>query len=217
MVKVLIADDHPLYRAGLRQLLEDEGFQVVSEASTGKEAVDQALRTHPEVIIMDVRMPGMDGIAASRAIKGQLPSTEIVMVSGFEEDEDGLFRAIEAGARSYVGKHEDPNAILEAVHAASHGDAYLPPDTLQRLMHRLSRDPSAPATEIHFEAPLAPREKEVLRLLAAGRRNKEIAEELGLSVRSVSNYLAKIYEKLHIHVRSQVALFALRSGIADSD
>ena len=93
MVKVLIADDHPLYRAGLRQLLEDEGFQVVSEASTGKEAVDQALRTHPEVIIMDVRMPGMDGIEASRAIKGQLPSTEIVMVSGFEEDEDGLFRS----------------------------------------------------------------------------------------------------------------------------
>src|SRR5712691_1489484 len=114
-LKVIVADDHSLYRAGLRELLEEEEVRVISEASTGEEAVRQALRTHPDVVVMDVRMPVMDGIEASREIKRQLPQTEIVMVSGADEDEEQLFRAIDAGARSYVGKNEDPNTIVEAV------------------------------------------------------------------------------------------------------
>jgi len=214
-LKVIVADDHSLYRAGLRELLEEDEVRVVSEASTGEEAVRQALRTHPDVVVMDVRMPGMDGIEASREIKRQLPETEIVMVSGVDEDDDQLFRAIDAGARSYIGKNEDPNTIVEAVRTAAHGGAYLPPDAMQKLMHRLS----APAKPAASEAApgggrLTPREKDVLRLLAKGGRNQEIATELGLSVRSVGNHLAKIYNKLHIHARSEAVLYAIRTGIA---
>ena len=214
-LKVIVADDHSLYRAGLRELLEEDQVRVVSEASTGEEAVRQALRTHPDVVVMDVRMPGMDGIEASREIKRQLPQTEIVMVSGADEDEEQLFRAIDAGARSYIGKNEDPNTIVEAVRTAAHGGAYLPPDAVQKLMHHLSSPAKPAASEA---APgggrLAPREKDVLRLLAKGRRNQEIATELGLSVRSVGNHLAKIYNKLHIHGRSEAVLYAIRTGIA---
>ncbi|HLG69508.1 MAG TPA: response regulator transcription factor [Chloroflexota bacterium] len=218
-VKVMVADDHSLYRAGLKELLEEDELKVVGEASTGEEAVLQALRTHPDVVVMDIRMPVMDGIQASREIKRQLPGTEIVMLSGLEEDEDQLFEAIDAGARSYVGKSEDPQAIVEAVRSASHGGAYLPPRALQLLMHRLGGGGQV-AHGVTYEevrpsdARLTAREKDVLRLLAKGLRNQEIAERMGLSVRSVGNHLAKIYNKLHIHGRSEAVLYAIKAGIA---
>jgi DNA-binding NarL/FixJ family response regulator len=166
---------------------------------------------------MDIRMPGMDGIKASREIKRQLPDTEIVMLSGVEEDEDQLLEAIDAGARSYIGKSEDPQAIVEAVRSASHGGAYLPPRALQLLMHRLGAGEPAARTYEDVrpaDSRLTNREKEVLRLLSKGLRNQEIAEQMGLSVRSVGNHLAKIYNKLHIHGRSEAVLHAIRTGIA---
>jgi DNA-binding NarL/FixJ family response regulator len=215
LLKVMVADDHSLYRAGLRELLEEDEVRVVGEASTGEEAVKQALRTHPDVVVMDIRMPGMDGIEASKEIKRQLPDTEIVMVTAAEQDEEQLFRAIDAGARSYVGKNEDPQTIVEAVRSASHGGAYLPPGAVQLLMRRLSGvSPAARPSGRPADTRLTAREKDVLRLLARGRRNQEIAADLGLSVRSVGNHLAKIYNKLHIHGRSEAVLYALRTGIA---
>ena len=222
VVKVMVADDHSLYRAGLRELLEEDEVKVVSEAGTGEEAVKQALRTHPDVIVMDIRMPVMDGIEASREIKRQLPETQIVMVSGVGEDEDQLFRAIDAGARAYVGKEEDPQTIVDAVRSASHGGAYLPPHAVQMLMRRLSGEvagasAAAPAASGPADPRLTQREREVLRLLAKGRRNQEIARDLRLSVRSVGNHLAKIYNKLHIHGRSEAVLYAIRTGIASLD
>ncbi|HVA23183.1 MAG TPA: response regulator transcription factor [Chloroflexota bacterium] len=221
LVKVMVADDHSLYRAGLRELLEVDEVKVVSEASTGEEAIAQALRTHPDVVVMDIRMPVMDGIEASREIKRQLPKTEIVMVSGAEDDEDQLFRAIDAGAHAYVGKDEDPRTIIEAVRTASHGGAYLPPHAIHMLMRRLSAGTGAeaqpPSTAAPSDARLTAREKEVLRLLAKGRRNQEIAQDLDLSVRSVGNHLAKVYNKLHIHGRAEAVLFAIRTGIASVD
>ena len=221
VVKVMVADDHSLYRAGLRELLEEDEVKIVSEAGTGEEAVKQALRTHPDVIVMDIRMPVMDGIEASREIKRQLPDTQIVMVSGVDEDEDQLFRAIDAGARAYVGKEEDPQSIVEAVRSASHGGAYLPPHAVQMLMRRLGGDVAgpnaAPAPTAPADSRLTARERDVLRLLAKGRRNQEIAREMGLSVRSVGNHLAKIYNKLHIHGRSEAVVYAIRTGIATVD
>jgi len=220
VVKVMVADDHSLYRAGLREFLEHDAVKVVGEASTGEEAVEQALRMHPDVVVMDVRMPVMDGIEASREIKRQLPETKIVMVSGANEDEDQLFRAINAGASAYVGKDEDPRTIVEAVRSASRGGAYLPPRAVQMLMHRLSGGTRAAAAQSGGTSPdarLTPREREVLRLLAAGRRNQGIALDLGLSVRSVGNHLAKIYNKLHIHDRSEAVGYAIRAGIASVD
>jgi len=217
-VKVMVADDHALYRAGLRELLERDEVRVVSEAGTGEEAVKQALRTHPDVVVMDVRMPVMDGIEASREIKRQLPDTEIVMVTGVEENADELFQAIDAGARSFVGKDEDPESIVEAVRSASQGGAYLPPHAMQLLVERLSGQRRAGAEPSRrVDTRLTPREKEVLRLLAKGRRNQAIAQELGLSVRSVGNHLAKIYNKLHVHGRSEAVLHSIRSGIVPVD
>jgi two-component system NarL family response regulator len=219
-LKVMVADDHSLYRAGLRELLEEDELKVVSEASNGEEAVRQAVRTHPDVVIMDVRMPGMDGIEASRQIKEQLPRTEIVMVTGADDDQDQMFRAIDAGARAYVGKDEPPTVIVEAVRSAAEGEAYLPPHAVKMLFDRIAS--TKPIVHKETAAPVAPdkrltpREKEVLRLLARGRRNQEIATEMGLSVRSVGNHLAKIYNKLHIHGRSEAVLYAIKSGIAST-
>lgn len=221
VVKVMVADDHSLYRAGLRELLEEEEVKVVGEAGTGEEAVRQALRTHPDVVVMDIRMPVMDGIEASREIKRQLPDTQIVMVSGAGDDEEQLLRAIDAGARAYVGKEEDPRAIVEAVRSASQGGAYLPPHAVQMLMRRLSSEGAGVSQGSSggttADVRLTPREREVLKLLALGRRNQEIARDLGLSVRSVGNHLAKIYNKLHIHGRSEAVLYAIRTGIAKVD
>jgi len=218
LVTVMVADDHPLYRAGLRELLEEDEVKVIGEASTGEEAVQQALRTHPDVVVMDVRMPIMDGIEASRQIMRQLPQTEIVMITGADEDEDQLFRAIHAGARSYVGKNESPEVIVAAVHSASHGEGYLAPSAALMLMHRLAGGmPQRAADQTTGDARLTPREREVLRLLAKGRRNQQMATELGLSVRSIGNHLAKIYAKLHIHGRSEAVLYAIRTGIASLD
>jgi DNA-binding NarL/FixJ family response regulator len=218
LITVMVADDHSLYRAGLRELLEEDEVQLVSEASNGDEAVKQALRTHPQVVVMDVRMPVLDGIEASRQIKEQLPATEIVMVTGADEDEESLFRAIDAGARSYVGKNESPQVIVEAVRSASQGAAYLPPHAVKMLLDRISHTrPAQPSAQPVSDGRLTVREKEVLRLLAKGRRNHEIAEDMGLSVRSVGNHLAKIYNKLHIHGRSEAVLYAIRTGIASVD
>ena len=219
IVKVMLADDHSLYRAGLRELLEEEDVKVVGEASNGEEAVLQAARVHPDVVVMDVRMPLLDGIEASRQIKAQLPETEIVMVTGAEQDEDQMFRAINAGARSYVGKDESPEIIVEAVRSAAQGAAYLPPQAVKMLFDRLAQRSAveAPVPEPFRSTTdrLTEREKDVLRLLAKGRRNNEIASELRLSVRSVGNHLAKIYNKLHIHGRSEAVLYAIRHGIAE--
>src|SRR5581483_3233284 len=150
-------------------------------------------------------------------IKDQLPRTEIVMVSGADEDQDVLFRAIDAGARSYVTKSEEPEVIVEAVRTASQGAAYLPPQAVKMLFDRISHGGAREDADVRpvQEGRLTSREKDVLRLLAKGRRNHEIAEDLGLSVRSVGNHLAKIYNKLHIHGRSEAVLYAIRTGIAD--
>jgi DNA-binding NarL/FixJ family response regulator len=215
VLKVVVADDHALYRAGLRELLEEEEVEVVSEASTGEEAVQQAIKTQPDVVVMDVRMPGMDGIEASRQIKQRLPRTQIVMITGVEHDQEQLLRAIDAGARSYIGKDDDPRVIVEAVRSASQGGAYLSPEAVRQLLDKLSQRQAAAATPARpGGGRLTDREKDVLRLVAKGLHNREIAKELGLSVRSIGNHMAKIYAKLHIHARSEAVRYAIKHGIA---
>ena len=211
--RMLIADDHELFRRGLRDLLGDE-FEVVGEARDGHAAVDESLRLEPDVVVMDLKMPGIDGIEATRRIKTQLPSTAVVIVSAVEDDQS-ILEAIEAGVSAYALKGDDPATILEAVHNAAEGSAYLPPAVTKRVLDRIAQGLSRRefGTPASLTTPLTPLEADVLRLMAMGKRNREIAAELSVSPRTVSNYMLSIFRKLGIQDRAQAIAYAIRSGI----
>ncbi|MGH2519627.1 MAG: response regulator [Chloroflexota bacterium] len=209
---VLIADDHPVYRRGLRDLLEPT-FQVICEAREGGEAVEKAIQQKPDVVVMDISMPGMDGIAAARQIKEQLPKTGVVMVSAADDDER-IFDAIQAGVSGYIVKDDDPESMLQAIHNAALGKAYLPPLIAKRVLDGVAgslngRDDRGGKNS----TPLTSRELAVLRLMAQGHRNKEIANDLCLSERTVGNHITSIYNKLSIYDRAQAIIYAIKKGI----
>jgi len=210
--RVLIADDHTVWRRGLRDVLEPT-FEVVSEASEGNDAVEKAIAYRPDVVIMDVSMPGMDGIAAARQIRECLPETHVVMISATEEDRE-IYESIQAGVSGYVVKDDAPESMLEAVKNAALGKAYLPPLIAKRILEGVAgslngrRDAMSKAS-----TPLSSREIGVLRLMAQGRRHKEIARELCISERTVGNHIASIYNKLGIYDRSQAIIYAIKKGI----
>lgn len=211
-ITALVADDHPLFRAGLREVLEEAHVEVVAEASSGEEAVKQALRTHPTVVVMDVRMPGLDGIEATREIRQQLPATEVVLITGAAEDQGQLFRAIEAGARSYVGK-EEGTAIVDAVHAAAQGAAYLTPEHTKLLLASVAGANGRARQSGGSERTLTSRETEVLRLVAQGWHLKDIAAELEVSSRTVGNRVSNIYRKLNTNRRADAVVYAMKAGL----
>lgn len=204
---VLIADDHPIWRSGLHDLLEPT-FEVVSEAANGGEAVDKALLCKPDVVVMDVCMPGMDGIAAVRQIKEALPDTGVVMLSGVSDDEQ-IHESIQAGANGFLAKDDPPELVIEAVSRAVQGQNFLSPDVTNRVMQQM-RSPDAVR---NGGFSLSPRELEVLHLVAEGHRYKEIARLLGISTRTVGNHVTHIYNKLGVEDRAQVVLYAVRKGI----
>src|SRR5581483_7552381 len=186
---------------GLRELLDsEEEMQVVSEASAGDEAVEKALEVRPDVIVMDVRMPHMSGIQATRKIKQQLPDTGIVMVSALDNDPE-IFDSIEAGANGFLVKDDEPEALVAAVRNASEGRAYLPPSITKRLMERVANPMGAGRSGRAGhpgEPPLA---------------NREIATALGISERTGGNHIVNIYQKLRIKDRAQAIMYAVRNGI----
>ena len=218
-IKVVIVDDHALYRAGLRDLLEGDQVRVVAEAGTGSEAVKQVQRTQPDVVVMDLHLPGMDGLEASGHIREQAPRTEIVMISGQAEKTDPV-RALRAGAKAFVDKGESAEAIVEAVRAASRGELYLPTASLQVVVQQVAAEQDAAQARAGRpdlrEVALTNRQKDVLRLLAAGNKNAQIAEQLNISVRSVGNHLAAIYAKLRLHSRAEAIRYALKEGLDDT-
>jgi DNA-binding NarL/FixJ family response regulator len=209
---VLIADDHEVFRRGLRDLLT-KNFDVVAEAREGGEAVDKALSHKPDVVIMDISMPGMNGIEAAREIKAKLPKTGVVVISATDEDEH-VFEAIEAGVSGYIVKDDTPQSMIEAIQRAVEGKAYLPPLIAKRVMDRVAgamsgrRDLSS-----NGATPLSAREIGVLRLMAQGKRNREIANELCISERTVGNHITSIYNKLCIYDRAQAIVYAIKKGI----
>lgn len=212
-ITVLLADDHPLYRSALRQVLEEAHIRVLGEVSTGEEAVSQALQTHPDVVVMDVRMPVMDGIEATRQMRDQLPDTPVVLITGMPDDQAQLLRAVDAGARSYLGKHEPTNSLLEAIHAVAGGAAFLPPDIAKLLLARLAQ-PTRPNRELSLPGRvLSDRETQVLRLLSNGHRLKDIAHELGVSPRTVGNHISSIYRKLNVSRRADAVVYAVKEGL----
>ncbi len=211
-IRIMLVDDHSVFRLGLRDLLEREDqVEVVAEAESGYEAVQQALAARPDVVVMDVRMPHMDGIQAAREIKAELPHTEIVMVSAFADD-DELLDALQAGASSFWVKDDDPGSMVEAVLNASAGKLYLGPTAARRLMDRLAGQ-GHKTTPREPRSNLTDRERGILQLVAEGGKNRDIAATLGISERTVGNHLANIFSKLQVSDRAQAVLVAIRRGV----
>ncbi len=218
MIRVLLADDHTLLRQGLRRILaEDPALIVVGEAADGNEAVARACALAPDVILMDVRMPGLNGIEATRRIREACPGTRVIMLTVSDKDAD-LFGALKAGARGYLLKNAEAQQVLEAIHRVAAGEAILPPALAARVLDEFAAltTKHPPGTAAGTEA-LTEREVEVLRLVAQGLGNKEIAARLSLSENTVKTHVRHILEKLHLRSRAEAAAYAARAGLAAED
>lgn len=210
--RVMIADDHTVWRRGLRDVLEPT-FEVVCEASEGHEAVQKALACKPDVVVMDISMPGMDGISAARQIKESLPGTGVVIISAADQDRE-IYESIQAGVSSYILKDDSPESMLEAVEKAAEGKAYLPPMIAKRVLQGVAESMNGRNDSLgRSSTPLSSREISVLRLMAEGRRHREIAGELCISERTVGNHINNIYNKLGIYDKAQAIVYAIKKGI----
>ncbi len=208
-IRVLLVDDHQLFRRGVASLLAGrEDIEVVGEASNGAEAVERARELMPDVILMDIKMPELDGLAATKQLKTEMPYVRIMMLTVSETDED-LFEAIKAGASGYLLKNVDPDYLIACVQQVQRGEVPLAPTMAAKILRELTA-PSEPSTQA-----LTGRERQVLELLANGMANKEIAFALKISENTVKNHLRNILEKLHLQNRVQAALYAVRMGLAD--
>lgn len=209
MIKVLLVDDQYLVRQGLRALLELEpDLEVIGEAENGKYALQLVSQTQPDVILMDVRMPEMDGVAATREIVAKYPTTKVLILTTFDDDEF-VSAAIQYGARGYLLKDTPSEELAAAVRAVHKGYTQLGPGIVQKLLTQFPPNiPMQPQTLPSELAQLTPREKEVLRLIATGANNKEIAQELYISEGTVKNHVTNILTRLNLRDRTQAAIFA---------
>lgn len=210
-LRVLIADDHPLFRKGMRALLTATAdTEVIGEATTGQEAVELAAALQPDVILMDLQMPGINGIEATRQILHTSPHIRILVVTLFEDDAS-IFTALRAGARGYILKDAKEEEMLRAIRAVGSGEAIFSPAIATRLMDFFAASRSAVPKEI-FPA-LTEREREILQMIARGRTNSDIAQELALSSKTVGNYVSNIFSKLQVADRAQAIIRARDAGL----
>lgn len=210
-IRILIADDHPLFRDGLHGLLDSvPDTEVVGEATDGKEAIDLATSLQPDVILMDLKMPGVNGLEAMREILHTSPHIRILVVSMLEDD-DSVFAAMRAGARGYVPKGANQAEMLRAIRAVANGEAIFGPGIAQRLIGFFSASRPSVAPRIFPE--LTDREAEILELIAHGRTNEEIAEQLVLSLKTVRNHVSNIFSKLQVADRAQAIIRARDAGL----
>jgi NarL family two-component system response regulator LiaR len=211
VIRVLLADDHALVREGTRRLIEAESdLQVVAEASSGEEAIEAVKKTRPDIAIMDIAMPGIGGIEATRAIKADYVETAILVLSAYD-DEPYLVALLEAGAAGFLLKNVNGHELVEAIRAVARGESILPPALNEKVMRRFSNRPALP--ERSAGDLLSEREFDVLRLAARGLPNKEIARRMNLSIRTVHSHLANIFMKMHVGSRTEAVLLALRQGM----
>src|SRR5579864_5058469 len=214
-IRVLLVDDHAVVRKGLRALLDRElGIEVTDEADDGEEAVRAVDRLRPDVILMDLEMPGIGGIEATRRIADMHPDTRIVVLTSHASEED-VFPALKAGAFGYLLKHSAPEDVLQAIRQAYRGETVLHPAIARMVLQELNR-PAQPKQNRTTE-PLSERELEVLRLLARGMSNQEIADTLVVGEATVRSHVSSILRKLQLASRTQAALYALREGLASLD
>ena len=213
MTRVLIADDDDLMRAGLAELLSgDPSIEIVGEASTGREAVERARRLGPDVVLMDVRMPDLDGIAATRELAGTAPQARVLMLTTFEQD-DYIFGALRAGASGFLLKRTRPEELIAAVHTIGAGDSLLSPSVTRRVIDRMARQPTPDLADRARLDELTPREREVLELVARGLSNREIARELVVEESTIRTHVKRILMKLGLRDRVQIVIFAYETGV----
>lgn len=211
-IRIVIADDHTVVRKGLRLLLESQpGFQVVGDAADGREAVALAEQLTPDVVVMDVAMPALNGIEAARQISAKSPHTAVVFLS-MHSDEGYVLRALKAGARAYLLKDSAEYDLINAVRAVKEGKAFFSPAISKMLVEDYVRQMQERAVEDSFEL-LTTREREILQLLAEGRNNKEVATILNLSLYTVETHRSNIFQKLNLHSGAELILYAIRKGV----
>jgi DNA-binding NarL/FixJ family response regulator len=213
VTRVLIADDDALMRAGLVELLgADPQIEVIGQAATGREAVEQTRRLTPDVVLMDVRMPDLDGIGATRQLAQTAPAARVLILTTFEQD-DYVFGALRAGASGFLLKRARPEELIAAVHTIAAGEALLSPSVTRRVIDRMAQQPTPElADQAKLEA-LTPREREVLELIARGMSNREIAAALAVEESTVRTHVKRILMKLHLRDRVQAVIFAYESGL----
>jgi DNA-binding NarL/FixJ family response regulator len=212
-IRVIVVDDHDLLRKGLRDLLNEHGLQVVGEAGDGDDAVRLVAHAAPDVVVMDLNMPRMSGVEATRRLAEVAPSTRVLVLTVSADDET-VADAVEAGANGYLLKDASGDEIAAGVRAAAAGEALISPRIAAHLLERLRPDEGGSGFVARDRAGLTDREREVLRLLAAGRDNAGIAQELFISPRTVKNHISSILAKLHVKNRIQAAVYAVRKGLA---
>lgn len=208
-IRILLVDDHAVVREGLRLFLEpDERLVVVGEAANGKEALEAVQKYKPNVVLMDLLMPVMDGVRAIRELKARFPEVEVIAVTSVLEDRL-VVDAVQAGAMGYLLKDTDSDALIEAIYAAGRGEVRLHPEAAKRLLKEVRT--------ADMRESLTARETDILRLIGKGHANREIAETLGLSELTVKTHVSRILSKLNVASRTQAALFALKQGLVSLD
>jgi two-component system NarL family response regulator len=216
VIRVLIADDQALFRRGLNVVLgTEENIEVVAEADNGEDAVELARQLKPAVVLMDVRMPRLSGIEAARQIREQLPSTRILMLT-VSDEEDDLYESVKAGANGYLLKEISVDEVAEAIQAVVQGQSIISPSMASKLLNEFnSLAKRAAEREQHPTPVLTARELEVLRLVARGNTNREVADQLFISENTVKNHVRNILEKLHLHSRMEAVMYAVRKRLLD--
>ncbi len=208
-IKVLVADDHPVVRRGLQSCLSKEDrLKVIGEATTGEEAVEKALKLRPDVVLMDISMPGMSGLDATKQLREHAPQIKVLVLS-VHSNRDYIFRIIQAGAHGYVSKESSPNELLQAIESVYQGETFCTPEVAQAALHQLVQNGgrSEPFSQ------LTAREREVLVLIAEGQSNKEIANRLGIGVRTIETHRERIMRRLGIHSVAGLTKFAIANGL----
>ena len=212
-MRILVADDHSLFRDGIVSLLEAAGFEVVGQASNGRLAVEETLRLHPDLVLMDISMPQMNGLEALRQIKAVSPETQVVMLTVSEEEAD-LFEAVKYGACGYLLKDLKAQEFLEMVEGLQHGEAAITRKTASQLMGGFAKS-SRPRHDLSDD--LTQREIEILQLVAEGLSNKSVAQRLSVSENTIKYHLGKTFQKLGVQSRTEAVTYAIRSGLIRPD
>ena len=215
MIRILLADDHALFRQGLKSLLETEpDLRVIGEAQTGRDAVRYAADTKPDVILMDIQMPELDGVRATQSILEINPKANVIILTMYRQD-NYVFEAVKAGARGYLLKDADASELIDAIRQVFDGDTLLDPEMAKNVLEDFKVKRESLPVERHHD--LTDREAAILRLLAQGSSNQEIALKLNISEKTVRNRLSEIFAKLQLNNRTQAALYAIREGLASLD